>query len=383
MSSRRLEVFCFEKHAGVLLDEGHEPTFTYDETWLGGGMPPLSQSLPLDGTFDRGAVAAFFAGLLPEGTPRELLARRLGISFDNDFGLLAALAGDTAGAITLLAPGSELTRSGDVEWLQEAQLGALIEELPNRPMHAGEDGEYRLSLSGVQDKLPVLLGADGRVGLTKGATPSTHIVKTPISRLDGTVVNEAACLRIGRRLGVEVARAQPHRAAGHEFLLVERYDRELTDGGTRRLHQEDFCQALGLPARRKYESEGGPSLLDSFALLRRSVAVPARDTPRLLEYVALSFLLGNHDAHAKNYSLLYLPGSPLATLAPAYDLLSTIAYLKTQNMSRKMAMKIGGEYRPDYVRARHLHRLLLDAELGGVPARRRLRAMASGASRGS
>jgi serine/threonine-protein kinase HipA len=379
MSSRRLEVFCFDERAGELVDDTQGLTFVYDETWLGRGMPPLSQSLPLDGTFAREAVTAFFGGLLPEGAPRELLARRLGISFDNDFGLLEALAGDTAGAVTLLAPGHAPTRGGDVKWLEEAQLGRLVEELPRRPMHADEDGEYRLSLAGVQDKLPVLLGADGRVGLTKGGTPSTHILKTPIARLWDTVINEAACLEIGRRLGIEVAHAQPRRAAGREFLLVERYDRELTDDGVRRLHQEDFCQALGVPARRKYESEGGPGLLDSFALLRRAVAVPARDAPRLLEYVALSFLVGNHDAHAKNYSLLYLPDSPRAMLAPAYDVLSTIVYRGTRNMSRKMAMKIGGEYRPDYVRARHLERLIADAKLGGAAARRRLRAMAADA----
>jgi serine/threonine-protein kinase HipA len=379
VSDRRLEVFCFEERAGELLDEADGLAFAYDEIWLSRNRPPLSHSLPLDGAFAREAPAAYFGGLLPEGEPRELLARRLGISVENDFELLRALGGDTAGAISLLEPGRSPVAGGDVEWLEEVQLGQLVEELPSRPMHADEDGEYRLSLAGAQDKLPVLLGEDGRVGLTKGGTPSTHILKTPIARLQDTVVNEAACLAIGRRLGVEVVRAQPRRAAGRELLLVERYDRESIDGRVRRRHQEDFCQALGVPARRKYESEGGPGLLDSFALLRGAVAVPARDAPRLLEYVALSFLVGNHDAHAKNYSLLYLPESPRATLAPAYDILSTIAYRKAENMSRKMAMKIGGEYRPDYVHARHLDQLLSDAGLGRAAARRRLRAMAADA----
>jgi serine/threonine-protein kinase HipA len=379
VSDRRLEVFCFDELAGELADETDGLSFAYDETWLSRDRPPLSHSLPLDGAFARGAPAAYFGGLLPEGQPRELLARRLGISTENDFELLHALGGDTAGAISLLEPGRSPVAGGDVEWLDEAQLGQLVEELPSRPMHADEDGEYRLSLAGAQDKLPVLLGEDGRVGLTKGGTPSTHILKTPIARLEDTVVNEAACLAIGRHLGVEVVRAQPRRAAGREYLLVERYDRESAEGSVHRRHQEDFCQALGVPARRKYESEGGPGLLDSFALLRGAVAVPARDAPRLLECVALSFLVGNHDAHAKNYSLLYLPESPRATLAPAYDILSTIAYRKAENMSRKMAMKIGGEYRPDYVRARHLDGLLGDAGLGRAAARRRLRAMAADA----
>jgi serine/threonine-protein kinase HipA len=142
------------------------------------------------------------------------------------------------------------------------------------------------------------------------------------------------------------------------------------------LHQEDFCQALGIPSARKYEAEGGPGLADGFALLRRAVDVPARQAPLLLDYFALSFLVGNHDAHGKNYSLLYLPDSDRATLAPAYDVLSTVAYRKVRPMSRKLAMSVGGEYRPDYIRPRHLQRLLRDAGLGAAPSRRRLRALA-------
>lgn len=243
-------------------------------------------------------------------------------------------------------------------------------------MHADEDGEYRLSLAGVQDKLPVVVGDGGQIGLTKGRTPSTHIIKTPIARLNDTVANEALCLAIGARLGIAVVTAVPQRVKGREFLLVERYDRMSEGQHTRRLHQEDACQALGVPVERKYENEGGPGLADLFALVRRAVAVPARDAPQLLSYVALSYLVGNHDAHGKNYSLLYAPGTNQATLAPAYDILSTIAYRGVRPMSRKLAMSIGDEYRPDYVRSRHVDRLLSDAGLGPAAARRLLRALA-------
>jgi serine/threonine-protein kinase HipA len=159
--------------------------------------------------------------------------------------------------------------------------------------------------------------------------------------------------------------------------LVQRYDRRGRDGTIHRLHQEDFCQALGIPADRKYQSEGGPSLADCFGLLRRATAVPAPAVLRLLDHVALSFLVGNHDAHGKNSSLLYLPDTADAVLAPAYDVLSTVAYRKSNNLTRKMAMDIGGEYRPDYVESRHLDRMLNDAGLGVAAARRRLRAQAA------
>jgi serine/threonine-protein kinase HipA len=380
MTGRKLDVWCFDEQAGVLLDDAAGLSFSYAERWVAAGMPPLSQSLPLDGSYDPVAVSAFFGGLLPEGPPRELLSRRLGVSVGNDFGLLEALGGDTAGAVSLLPRGTGPGQSGeDVQWLTESELAELIDDLPMRPMHADDDGEFRLSLAGVQDKLPIVVDDSGRLGLTKGGTPSTHILKTPIFRLDDTVANEALCPAIGRLLDIETVRAMPHRVVGRAFLLVPRYDRQGGDAGARRLHQEDFCQALGIPSQRKYQSEGGPGLTECFALVRRAVAVPAREAPRMLDFVTLSFLVGNHDAHGKNYSLLYLPRSDKAELAPAYDVLSTIAYDKVRPMSRKMAMSIGGEYRPDYVRPRHLERMLGEAGLGVAAARRRLRALAIGA----
>jgi serine/threonine-protein kinase HipA len=377
MTGRKLEVWCFDEHAGTLSDGAGGLEFAYAERWRSAGRPPVSQSLPLDGSYAGGAVGAFFGGLLPEGASRELAARNLGVSVDNDFAMLAALGGDMAGAVSLLAPGEVPGPVGaDVEWLDDGDLVVLLDELPTRPLHADAEGEYRLSLAGAQDKLPVVVGADGRIGLTKGRTPSTHILKTPIAHLDGTVVNEALCPAIGRLLGIDAVVASPRRLADREFLLVERYDRARDDRGVRRLHQEDVCQALGIPSRRKYQSEGGPGLVDCFALLRHAVPVPAREVLKLLDAVVLSFLVGNHDAHAKNYALLYLPDSPTAILSPAYDILSTVVY---PGLSRKMAMSIGSEYRPDYVQPRHLDQLLEQAGLGAAAARRRIRALATGA----
>jgi serine/threonine-protein kinase HipA len=376
MSERALEVWCFDERAGLLRDEPDGLSFTYAESWRAAERAPLSHSLPLTGSYTHAAVDAFFGGLLPEGAPRELAARNLGVSAGNDFALLAALGGDTAGAISLLQAGERPAPVGhDVQWLRESELAALIDELPSRPMHADSEGEYRLSLAGAQDKLPVVLGADGRIGLTKGRTPSTHILKIPIAGHDGTIANEALCAAIGRLLDIDTVLASPWRVAGRELLLVERYDREHTSV-VRRLHQEDFCQALGIPAQRKYQSEGGPGIADCFALLREAVAVPARDALKLLDALVLSFLIGNNDAHGKNYSLLYLPDSPQATLSPAYDLLSTVVY---PGLSRKMAMSIGGEYRSDYVQSRHLNQLLEQAGLGPAAARRRIRRLANAA----
>ncbi len=375
MSARELDVWCHGELAGRLRDDGRSLTFAYDEAWVAAGRPPLGQALPTSGGLDDHAVRAFFEGLLPEGEIRDHLAARLGVSASNPFSLLEQIGGDCAGAISLYTAGARPpAESGQVSWLSDDEVAQLVLDLPQRPMHADPDGEYRLSLAGAQDKLPVVV-RDGRIGLPSGATPSTHILKAPIGRLPATVLNEALWSRVGTLLGIDCARSTPHRIGDVEMLFVERYDRAGGDDGTTvRLHQEDFCQALGVVSDHKYEREQGPGLADCFALLRRASRSPARELPRLLDAWALSFLAANHDAHAKNYALLYRPDG--AGLAPVYDVLNTVDYWKVTPMDRKMAMQVGGEYRPGYVRRRHMDRMLHDAGLGPAPSRRRLRALA-------
>jgi serine/threonine-protein kinase HipA len=374
-----LEVHCFDRIVGVLRQErGLE--FAYDASWAADGLPPLSQSLPVGPPLRSDTVRAFFSGLLPEGLPRATLARELGISEANDYALLAALGGDCPGAISLYPSGTDPSASrtgGEITWLDDEGLAALVRELPRRPMFADAEGEIRLSLAGVHDKLPVVVDSEGRVGVTKGRLPSTHILKMPIPGFEGTIENEAFCLALGRRLGLPTVEAVPRATADVAFLMVTRYDRTRTDDGVMRLHQEDLCQALGIAPERKYENEGGPSLETAFQLVRRAATVPGTQSPVLLDGVVLNYLVGNHDAHGKNYSLLYSPDH--VGLAPFYDIISTEAYRSTKRMSRKMAMKIGGEYRADWVEARHLTRLLEAARLGPAAARARIRRLAGAA----
>ena len=256
---RRLEVWCFGRLAGVLTDDGEALGFSYSQEWLAGGCPPLSQSLPLDGDFAERPVKAFFGGLLPEGDLRRLLALELGVSEENDFSILEHVGGDCAGAVSLYSPGRASRKGeGEVHWLDDAAVAKLIEELPARPMYAGPDDEYRLSLAGAQDKLPVVVGEGRRIGIPRRGRPSTHILKTPISRLPATVLNEAFCLRVGERLGVRCARAEPRRVGDTEMLLVERYDRAERGGRAVRLHQEDFCQALSVESSTQVPERGRP-----------------------------------------------------------------------------------------------------------------------------
>jgi len=155
--------------------------------------------------------------------------------------------------------------------------------------------------------------------------------------------------------------------ADRSFLLITRYDRAVSPSGQLvRLHQEDFAQALGVPSHRKYASEGGPTFPDCFALLRRSATRPPRDILRLLDAAIFNLIIGNADAHAKNFSLLHKDGA--VTLAPLYDLLSTVIY---PELSPKLAMKIGGKAVLEDIEARHWERFAADAQLGAPFVRNR------------
>lgn len=373
--AHELEVWLFERRVGSLSLVNGRLSFTYAPDWL--ALPQataLSQSLPLQAQpFDDHQTRPFFAGLLPEGQMRRLIARQFQVSGQNDFALLDHIGGECAGAVTFLEPGYASPRIGavdDVEWLGDDRLLALLDELPRRPMLAGDDG-LRLSLAGAQDKLPVVF--DGRrFGLPRNGAPSSHILKPPIHAVEDSVANEGFCMLLAEAMGLRPAQARIHQVRGRSFLLVERYDRALNDAGLRqRLHQEDFCQALGVAPEMKYQNEGGPDLGQCFALLRGVTRPSAPQVLRLLDGVIFNALIGNHDAHGKNFSLLYGGKSPV--LAPFYDLLSTAIY---PTLTPRMAMKIGSKYKFSEVEARHWEQFAESAGLAKAATRKRLQTFA-------
>lgn len=374
-----LDVYLHDDRAGILerLD-GARLRFTYDRDWLATAEAPISLALPLgEEPYEDPDCRPFFSGLLPEGEFLQSIARTFHISAENPFTVLQEIGGECAGAVSLVEPGSEppFASAPDPEWLSESQLASLLEELPKRPLLAGpEDDEgVRLSLAGTRDKLPILL-KDEQVGITRGRPPSTHIIKMPPPEIPGLVANEAYCMALAREIGLTVATAMPVRADHLEALLVERYDRVQEGSEVRRIHQEDFCQATGRPPEMKYESEGGPGVAECGALIRAHLAGPGATLLDFLDALFFNLLIGNADAHSKNYSLLLEgPGAP--RLAPLYDLLSTRAY--GRRLGRKMGMKYGGEYRPEWVRGRHLDRLGDDLGI----AHRRVRGHADGIAR--
>jgi len=338
--SRALWVWWDERIVGTLrMDEFGEVTFQYSEGWLEGSeLLPLSVSLPKRAEpFKRRECRPFFGGLLPEEGQLDAVARSLGLSKANEFKLLEALGGDVAGALTLWPEGERPPTSSSSTLptpLSEDRLAEVLDTLPKRPLLAGQEG-LRLSLAGAQAKLPVVL-VEGQIALPVPGQPTTHIVKPPIPHFPATTENEALMMRLASALGLPVVAIRARSAGGKPYLLIDRYDRASETGAVRRLHQEDFCQALGFPPERKYQTEGGPAFRDCFDLLRRAVTVPALEVLKLLDAALFNVIIGNADAHGKNFSLLYQP--PAVILAPLYDLVCTVAY---QDLSPRFAMNVG------------------------------------------
>jgi serine/threonine-protein kinase HipA len=348
--------------------------FRYEPGWVERGGGPVSLSLPVrEEAFTDEECRPFFKGLLPEGDFLKTIARVFHISAENSFTVLEEIGGECAGAISIvphetMPPFLSETRP---LWLGEGELGELIEDLPNPQLLDDPEADgvgFRLSLAGTQDKLPVLWG-EKRVGITRGHPPSTHIIKKPAPALEAMVANEAYCLALANAAGLTAAAARPLAAGAQEGLLVTRYDRRPEAGGeVRRIHQEDLCQALGILPEQKYQAEGGPGVAAAAELIRRYASAPAVDLLAFLDALILNLLIGNSDAHGKNYSLL-LEEDGGRRLAPLYDLLSARVYWPFE---RKMAMKYGGEYRADRIRARHLERLADDLGIAGRTVRARV-----------
>jgi serine/threonine-protein kinase HipA len=338
--TRTLSVWWERDVVGTLQVNKHgEMRFAYGPEWLADrSRPAISFSLPKQQEpFKQRQCRPFFAGLLPEESQRDAIARVLGISERNDFAFLEALGGEVAGALSLW-PQGETPPVAEIgatpRPLSDTKLVELLDMLPMRPLLAGREG-LRLSLAGAQTKLPVVL-VDGRVALPAPGQPTTHILKPAIERFPNTTENEALVMTLASAVGLPVAAVSARMLDGRSYLLVTRYDRRVDESGqVRRLHQEDFCQALGIPPEREYAAEGGPTFKISFDLLRRATTVPAVAVLALLDAALFNLIVGNADAHGKNFSLVYRSNG--VTLAPFYDLLSTVTY---PDLSARLAMTI-------------------------------------------
>lgn len=341
------------------------------------GSALLSVSLPVRAApYAEPELLPFFAGLLPEGLVRERLARRFRLNVSDVFGFLRAIGRDSAGALSIVEDGTDLEaeRKEGIQWLSDAELAQRVADLGTRPLADEPAAGIRISLAGVQDKMAVVI--DGtRIGLPRGTTPSTHILKPASAERRGSrgdklaypslVANEAFCTVLAGQANLRAASVEIREIDGEPALLIARYDRAVTDAKVTRIHQEDLCQALGIAPDRKYEADGGPALSAYLDILRRWSVEVLADQQEMMDRVAFNYLIGNADAHAKNTSLLH--GREGIRLAPAYDLLSTLVY---DHLPPAMAVAINGMYDGNALRAVHwkkeFSRLGLNEDLYGA-----------------
>ena len=371
-----LPVYFEQRLVGTIDVDKTGPGFTYDTGWIRlRGAFPISTTMPL--RLDRVGPDVFLpwaANLLPENEQLRTLGQLLGMARGDVIGLLSAIGGDTAGALSIGQPG----RTSSVQWRPLAtpdELEAVLEDLPNKPFLVGEEG-VSMSLAGAQSKLAVAVDEGHRICIPMNGSPSTHILKPDSPRLPGGVQNEAFCLTLARRIKIPTPDATTGRAGKRTFLLVKRYDRTDVGGRWRRLHQEDYCQALGLPPSAKYEANQtgirGPNLKDMFDVTRRHL--PATEIIRLLDLFVLNILCCNTDAHAKNYSIMIRGNG--ASLAPIYDIMCGEVW---GNVTKSLAQTVAGKSRGNDIKGKDWQRFARDCGLNPKQVVDRVGALAKSA----
>lgn len=335
-------------------------SFDYFEDWINSPSAfPLSFSLPLTAPAHSGrTLENFLWNLLPDNEETlRAWGREYDVSHRNPFALLEKVGDDCAGAVQFVTDEwlAANSQGGEVAWIDDGEVAARLRRLREERTWTGrrpsDPGHF--SLAGAQPKMALLL--DGkRWGVPSGKIATTHILKPPIPHLNGTVENEHACLLLASRLGLTTAESAVRHFGDEVAIVLTRYDRiRDEDGLVRRYHQEDLCQARGVNPNLKYQRDGGPSP-EAVASILSQTTDPAAALDSFMRALVFNFLIGGTDAHAKNYSLIHLPGRR-AFMAPLYDLISYDPYVgdETEFRSLKMAMSIGKHYEFETVMPRH------------------------------
>jgi serine/threonine-protein kinase HipA len=372
-----LAVHVNGRRVGTLTRDADGATsFAYHPDWLSWQHQfRLSLSLPLTDERQRGpAVLAVFDNLLPDSEAlRRSLAERMGAGGADPHSLLAAIGRDCVGAMQFLPEGEDPGPAfpNDSLSLDEGQIGRMLRDLDRHPLGLERDQPFRISVAGAQEKTALLWDNGWRLPL--GMTATTHILKTRMGQLQNgidmstSLENELLCLNLARAFGFDVPEARIVDFDGTEALVVERFDRRLSEGRRLRLPQEDLCQALGVASTRKYEQDGGPGIVDCLRLLAGSVD-SLQDRETFLAAQIFFWMIGATDGHAKNFSIFLGPGGYRMT--PLYDILSAeparaSGHIRQQQM--QMAMAVTGaslHYRLSQIHPRHFVQTAQAAGLG-------------------
>jgi serine/threonine-protein kinase HipA len=327
--------YLWRNEAGVM-------SFQYDDSWH---QFPLSISLPLNKKPEHPKSHRFFANLLPEGSARERLCRRLRCP-DTDFDLLREIGAECAGAISILP----VEKAPDLQYayqkIDETELAKLIETsgasmtLENKP---------RLSLAGAQDKMTVHVKNDD-IYLPVQQTPSTYILKFEVSDFKNVPLYEVFTTALAHAVGLNTIEIELRQLGLKSYTLSKRYDRQIKEDKVTRIHQEDFCQALGF--KEKYQRGDEPNFAQCYQLIIENSSNPLEDAEQLLKWQLFNVIVGNSDAHIKNLSFLYANNQ--TRLAPFYDLVSTRAI---EHLDSTLALYVGKQKTPSLISSKNLNEM--------------------------
>jgi len=334
---RKLNVYLCGKKVGVLSeDDLSQLSFKYDST----DVAPLSVHLPVKlESYPHSIAYPFFENLTPEGDAFEILTKRH-VSGSKTFSILDRFGGDCAGAVAFY----ELTPNSNNQKLYEisaSKIAQIIDKQPIDPLLTGMDNPPRLSLAGAQSKFAVYK-YNRKYYRSNDKNPTTHIIKINNKRFPNLLTNELFCMRLAKIMQLGVPEVELKETDNRQYIEIARYDRVFIDGVVNRVHQEDFCQALGMVSSRKYQTGGGINLRDCYRIIEEFSENRIEDAIRFIQWIIFNYLIGNTDAHAKNLSLLHSDFG--IKLAPFYDMLSTEIYPK-KIIDHGMAMLINGKGR--------------------------------------
>jgi len=363
---RVLDVFVGSSKVGRYVRAPSGATsFRYDADWLTSDRAfPISLSMPLsDRIWSGTAAASYFDGLLPDDrTVREKIAARGHADSAGIFDLLAVIGRDCVGALRFVPEGLDPGDPAKMEYrpVSDDEIAARLASLVINPLgaHFDED-DFRISIAGVQEKT-AFLQIDHQWQLPLGPTPTSHIFKPAMKAgpdgvdFSDTPWNEWLCLMLCRALGLETANAEVRMVDDKPVIIVERFDRTWQERVLYRLPQEDICQALGVPPLRKYQSDGGPGIVDVLALLNGATA-PFKDRLAFTKAQIIYWLLAAIDGHAKNFSIFLTPSG--YRLTPVYDVISAAPYREFPVQKIKLAMSVGtkGYFRLHQIQLRHFY----------------------------
>jgi len=345
----RLQIIWNKRLVGTL--DRHKKgrvVFQYSQDWIEKQASPVSLSLPCrKEKFAPAVSTAFFENLLPESNTRTVLAFRHRFDKKDTYAFLENFGEDCAGALSIIPEDQEPDFTpGQYENITQELIEALDKMLldPGRYKLYPEMKHAKLSLAGAQDKLPVYIKGTQFYLPKNSGSATTHIIKPINAGFTDMPRNEAFCMELAQRSGFSIPNSKIMKIGGHELFVVDRYDRQELNKEVVRIHQEDFCQAMGYPAERKYQETGGPGFVECRELIDEYLSNQGVINRLLfIRMMVFNYIIGNHDAHGKNFSILHNNGFELA---PFYDLVSTQVY----PLDNKFAMAIGRTFRLDRIK---------------------------------